>query len=94
MVPRLCWGGWYRWFIDCVAGGFRAPVKLLLPPHMDDQAKYPLLVSNSVAMILIVVVIMMIIIVIMTIIVIMIIIIIVIMTMTRFMCTAGQEARW
>ena len=79
MVPRLCWGGWYRWFIDCVAGGFRAPVKLLLPPHMDEQAKYPLLVSNIVAMMLIVVVIM---------------IIIVITTMTRFMCTAGQEARW
>ena len=92
----MCWGGWYRWFIDCVAGGFRAPVKLLLPPHMDEQAKYPLLVSNSVAMMLIVVVI-----VIMTIIVIMIMIItvimmiiIVIMTMSRFMCTAGQEARW
>ena len=79
----MCWGGWYRWFIGCVAGGFRAPVKLLLPPHMDEQAKYPLLVSNIVVMMLIVVVI-----------VIMIMIITVIMTMSRFMCTAGQEVRW
>jgi len=25
-------------------GGFQAPVKLLLPPHMDENGKYPLLV--------------------------------------------------
>ena len=70
-------------YLGCVAGGFRAPVKLLLPPHMDEQAKYPLLVSNIVVMMSIVVIIMIII-----------MIIIVIMTMTRFMCTAGQEVRW
>ena len=30
-------------FIE-VEGGFQAPVKMLLPPNMDEESKYPLLV--------------------------------------------------
>ena len=30
-------------FIE-VEGGFQAPVKILLPPNMDEESKYPVLV--------------------------------------------------
>ena len=33
-------------FIE-VEGGFQAPVKILLPPNMDEESKYPLLVYES-----------------------------------------------
>ena len=62
-------------------GGFRAPVKLLLPPHMDEQAQYPLLVSNIAVMVI------------MMIMMIMLRTMIMIM-MARFMYTAVQAARW
>ena len=62
-------------------GGFRAPVKLLLPPHMDEQAQYPLLVSNIAVMVI------------MKIMMIMLRTMIMIM-MARFMYTAVQAARW
>ena len=70
------------WLLDCcLLGGFRAPVKLLLPPHMDEQAQYPLLVSNIAVMVI------------MMIMMIMLRTMIMIM-MARFMYTAVQAARW
>ena len=74
MVVRLLLDG-------CLLGGFRAPVKLLLPPHMDEQAQYPLLVSNIAVMVI------------MKIMIIMLRTMIMIM-MARFMYTAVQAARW
>ena len=73
------------WLLDCcLLGGFRAPVKLLLPPHMDEQAQYPLLVSNIAVMVIMMI---------MMIMMIMLRTMIMIM-MARFMYTAVQAARW